>query len=235
MLHICAVWGYCVRNMRLSGFDKIESLDAEKDLQALRNKYPEMFGSTHSSKRALFATGDSDIDGLFPDGGLPPGLLVELTGSNSSGKTAYLFQLLAGYQNSHQLAYVDCSTTFYPVGAIAAGVKVEQLLVTTANSSSETIRSAENLFRLTPARVVICDVTGRKDKLKMEHVHRLRIITSRYQGLVIFLTDSRSQMFPPSLMSLQMTVTRRDRKTIVITITRSKICPEGRSLELLLA
>ncbi len=208
--------------------------DTAKGLLELRIKFPEMFGSTHPSKHKLFSTGDSKLDDLFPGGGLPPGLLVELTGSTSSGKTAFLFQLLAGYQNYHQLAYVDCSTTFFPIGAITAGVKVEQLLVVAVNSSNEAVRAAENLLRLTPARVVICDVTGRKDKLRMEHVHRLRIITSKLQGLVIFLTDSRYQMFPPSLMSVQMTVTKRNRKTAIVTITRSKICSEGKSVEMLL-
>ena len=214
---------------------KSSASDTAKGLLELRSKYPEMFGSTHSSKHKLFSTGVSKIDDLFPSRGLPPGLLVELTGSTSSGKTAFLFQLLAGYQNYHQLAYVDCSTTFFPIGAITTGIKVEQLLVVEANSSNEAVRSAENLLRLTPARVVICDVTGRKDKLRMEHVHRLRIITSKFQGLVIFLTDSRYQMFPPSLMSVQLTVTKRNRKTAIVTVTRSKICSEGKSVELLLS
>lgn len=214
---------------------KSAASDTTKGLLELRSKFPEMFGSTHPSKHKLFSTGDRKIDDLFPCGGIPPGLMVELTGSTSSGKTAILFHLLAGYQNYHQLAYVDCSTTFFPIGAINTGIKVEQLLVVEANSSNEAVRSAENLLRLTPARVVICDVTGRKDKLRMEHVHRLRIITSKFQGLVIFLTDSRNQIFPPSLMSLQLTVTKRNRKTAIVTITRSKICTEGKSVELLLS
>ncbi|MGB5107103.1 MAG: hypothetical protein WBP42_10370, partial [Candidatus Zixiibacteriota bacterium] len=203
-------------------------------MKGLRNKFPELFSKTKANERASFKTGDSRIDGLFPKGGLPAGLLVELTGATSSGKTALLFHLLAGYQKTHQLAYVDCSTTFFPVAASAAGVNVEQLLCVMTNSSGEAVRAAENLFRLTPARVIVCDVTGRNDKLRMEQVHRLRLCAVKHQGLVIFLTDARCQMFPPSLMSLQMTVTRRNRTTVLVSITRSKISPEGQNAEVTL-
>ncbi len=215
--------------------DQSSQINGANGLLGLRSKYPEMFRSEHSGNQTFFVTGDCKFDGMFPDCGLPPGLLVELTGSTSSGKTAFLYHLLAGYQNSHQLAYVDCSTTFFPIGAITAGIKVEQLLVVAANSGNEAVRSAENLLRLTPARIVICDVTGKKDKLRMEHMHRLRIIASKFQGMLIFLTDSRYQMFPPSLMSVQLTVIKRNRRTAVVTITRSKICSEGKSMELLLS
>lgn len=189
-----------------------------------------MFRVARLNRQTYLKTGDSKFDSLFPGGGLPAGLLVELTGSASSGKTAFLFRLLPGYQHSYQLAYIDCSSTFFPISAVTTGVKVEQLLVVTTDSSCEAVRIAENLFRLTPSRVVVCDVTGRKDKLKMEHMHRLRIITTRFQGMVIFLTDSRYQIFPPSLISLQLTVTRKNRDSAVVAITRSKICPEGKKI-----
>ena len=213
---------------------KPRQIDFADALKGLRNKYPEMFSRNKADARASFKTGDSRIDGLFPQGGLPAGILIELTGAVSSGKTKLLFQLLAGYQKTQQIAYVDCSTTFFPVAASAAGVNVEQLLCIMTNSSGEAVRAAENLFRLTPARVIVCDVTGRNDKLRMEQVHRLRICAVKYQGLVIFLTDSGGQMFPPSLMAVQMTAARRGRKAVAITVTRSKISPEGQSAEIVL-
>lgn len=203
-------------------------------LTALKCRYPEMFREARLTKQTYLKTGDVQFDSMFPGGGLPTGLLVELTGAASSGKTAVLFHLLAGYQYQYPLAYIDSSSTFFPLSAITAGIKVEQILVVTTDSSCESVRLAENLFRLTPTRVIACDVTGRNDKLKMEQMHRLRIITTRYQGMVIFLTDSRYQLFPPSLISLQLTVTRCTRNSAIVTVTRSKISPEGKNTEMTL-
>lgn len=211
--------------------DAVSKDSPETALQRLRREHPELYHTTSTNERASFRTGNSQVDCLFPRGELPPGLLVELTGTTSSGKTALLFHVLAGLQQSHRLAYVDCSTTFFPVAAGAAGVKVEQIMVVATSSSGEAVRTVENLFRLTPARVIACDVTSRNDKLKMEDVHRLRISVVRHQGLVVFLTDIHNQLFPPSLISLQLTVTRRTRKTVHVSITKSKIAPAGQSAE----
>ncbi len=214
--------------------DTVSKDSPETALQKLRREHPELFHITPANEQVCFRTGNNQIDRLFPRAGLPPGLLVELTGTDSSGKTALLFHLLAGLQQSHQLAYVDCSTTFFPVAASAAGVKVEQIIVVAAKSSGQAVRTAENLFRLMPVRVVVCDVTGRNDKLKMEEVHRLRVCVVKYQGLVVFLTDLHNQIFPPSLMSLQLTVSRRNRKSVFVSVTKSKIAPAGHSAEVFL-
>lgn len=207
------------------------AIESPETVKELRNRFPELFCKIQPEAQNYFRTGNRTFDCLFPREGLPSGLLVELTGSASSGKTALLFNLLAGYQRLHQLAYVDCSSTFFPIAAKSAGIAVEQLLMATTNSCGEAVRAVENLLRLTPVRIIVCDVTGRIDRLQMEQMHRLRIRTVRYQGLVVFLTDLRSHMFPPSLMSLQLTVSRRNRKMVCVTITRSKISPGGQCAE----
>jgi hypothetical protein len=60
---------------------------------------------------------------------LPPGSIVEITGSSSSGRTVMLHSILASATTRGEIcAIVDCTNAFDPASAVAAGADLERLL-----------------------------------------------------------------------------------------------------------
>ncbi len=63
------------------------------------------------------------------DGGLPRGRISEVTGPESSGRTALLFSLLAqATQRGEVAAYIDATDCLDPRSALAAGIALDRLL-----------------------------------------------------------------------------------------------------------
>jgi len=201
----------------------------QTSVDRIRHQYPQLFNLTTDPVERL-ASGNPEFDALFA-GGMPLGHLYEVTGGLSCGKTALLFFLLARLPVAMPAAYIDASGTFFPSAAAAAGVSLERLLVIPVSSETEAVLAAGRIQRSTAARVVVCDLTGRRRTLSTTLLHRLRIGTLKYHRLMIFLTDRSAHVLPPSMMSAQLTVTRRNRSTVVVTVTKSRITAEGKRAE----
>ena len=62
-------------------------------------------------------------------GGIPRGALTEIAGLASSGRTAFLYSLLATASSGEEFcALIDAENAFDPVSAAAAGVRLSQVL-----------------------------------------------------------------------------------------------------------
>ena len=194
-----------------------------------------MFNLVTTNPVERLATGNPQFDALFAGNGMPFGHLYEVTGRLSCGKTALLFFLLARLLSTMPAAYIDASGTFFPSAAAAAGVSLERLLVIPVSSETEAVLAAGRIQHSTAARVVVCDLTGRRQALSTTLIHRLRIGALKYHRLVIFLTDQSAHVLPPSMMSAQLTVTRRNRSTVIVTVTKSRITAEGKCAEVRLS
>jgi protein ImuA len=75
------------------------------------------------------ACGLASVDEALPGGGFPRGVLSELRGGPSSGKTAVALSLVAALSGEELAAFVDGTGELYPPAAAALGVDLGRLLV----------------------------------------------------------------------------------------------------------
>jgi hypothetical protein len=93
--------------------------------------------------RAALPTGVEGLDGAL-GGGLPRGRIVEVIGPVSSGRTAFLFRVLAAATSrGEQTALIDAADAFDPDAAALAGVKLERLLWVRPEKTLDAFRAAD--------------------------------------------------------------------------------------------
>jgi len=218
----------------------------ERLKNAVTKKWPEAICSLARRYTLYFPTGFAALDALFPCGrGIPYGQLIEITGRTSSGKTSLLLRLLgANTAGDRSVAYVDFNDTFFPDAALAAGVDAKRLVVIkipAAQNVSDGLRAAELLLRDRHADIVVFDLVGRHTPLPLGLLHRLRLRAVRARGLVVFLTEGHEPptpqpdtLIPSSMTSLRLEVQRADinASRLQVTVTKSRLCPEGLQVEL---
>lgn len=115
-----------------------ELMAASKGLAGFANALNRIHGdeaaalgdTQNSGDRDLFETGFAPLDRyVFGCGGMPWGRIVELFGSESSGKTTLACRLIAAAQRAgHVGAYFDAEHSFDPLWAQAHGVDLERLI-----------------------------------------------------------------------------------------------------------
>lgn len=207
--------------------------------ELIQKRWPQTLAAV-ANEELVFGTGLSELDALFSLGGIPYGQLIEITGGVSSGKTSFLFKLLARLTRKETVAYIDFSNTFFPSAAVAGGIDITRLLLVKPNSHSADdsiksgLRTAELLLRERTVRCVVFDLVGQKKILPIVLLHRLRLKTVRAKALVILLSENNSEIIPSSMASLRLEVRRRDNNRLKINITKSRISKEGVCVEVLL-
>ncbi len=197
-------------------------------------KWPETLLVESDRQRMVFAAGIESFDRLFPSGGIPYGQLVEITGDLSGGKTGLLFRLLAGIVSRTRAAYVDIGNSFFPGAASAGGVDLDRLIVVKPRQMQAAMRTTELLLRHKMVGCVVVDLVGQSGILPIAWCHRLRTRTVRARGLVIFMTENNSQVIPPSMISLRLEVRRARINSVIVTVTKSRVSPEGARAEVVL-
>ncbi len=96
-------------------------------------------------ERAVLATGIASLDAAL-DGGLPRGLLTEIFGPPSSGKTTFGLQVAAGAQYAGlSAAWIDAEHAFNPARAAQLGVSLERLPVVRPETAEECLEMARQL------------------------------------------------------------------------------------------
>lgn len=109
--------------------------------------------------------GDAALPALL-EHGFPRGLLSEVAGPLSSGRTSFVLALLSRTtQAGEWVAWVEISDAFDPASAAAAGVVLERVLWARAPSPQKALRAAERLLEARGFAAVILDlatVPGRK-------------------------------------------------------------------------
>jgi hypothetical protein len=202
--------------------------DRLKDL--IRKRWPGTLPESGREKQ-IFSTGLTELDALFPLGGIPYGQLVEITGGTASGKTSLLFKLLSHFSRKHTIAYIDFGNTFFPSAAVTAGIDLVNLLLIKPLRSGEFIklgvRTAELLLRDKAAACVVFDLVNERQPLPITLLHRLRLKTVRAGALALFLTENNSDIIPASMASLRLQVARTDSHRVTIRVAKSRLCKEN--------
>jgi recombination protein RecA len=92
------------------------------------------------------ATGFEQLDHVLGIGGWPRGLIVELYGPASVGKTSLLLQSIAHLQEAGgAAAWIDADRSFDPTYAATLGVRVEALAVLQPETAEEAMEMALQL------------------------------------------------------------------------------------------
>lgn len=109
---------------------------------------------------SVLSTGVERFDRAF-GGGLPRGRVVELVGPLSSGRTAFLLQVLAAATSrGEQTALIDPADAFDAAAAAAAGVALERVLWVRPGGRLDAFRATELVLGAGGFGVVALDLGG---------------------------------------------------------------------------
>ena len=110
--------------------------------------------------RPVLPSGVETLDRAL-GGGLPRGRVVELVGPLSSGRTAFLLQVLAAAtSHGEQTALIDPADAFDAAAAAAAGVALERVLWVRPGNRLDAFRAAELVLGAGGFGVVALDLEG---------------------------------------------------------------------------
>jgi hypothetical protein len=195
----------------------------------LTEKWPEATRTRSSDQQAVFRSGVTAFNALFPAGGVPFGQWIEITGAAGSGRTGLLFAMLAGSVPREVVAYVDFAGSFFPAAALAAGVDLQQVRVLQPRALGTGLRTVETVLSRRQAPLVVLDCIGLQTRLPDVLAHRLRQQTVQAGALLFFLTEPPGQVIGPSMVALRLAVTRQKDSSCVVCVDKSRLCNEGTS------
>lgn len=103
-------------------------------------------------------TGALTLDIALGIGGLPRGRVVEIYGSEASGKTTLALQSVANVQKEGGVAaYIDVEHAIDPAYAKLIGVDLDELLISQPDSGEAALNIAETLVRSNAVDLIVID------------------------------------------------------------------------------
>ncbi|MGH3442655.1 MAG: intein-containing recombinase RecA [Nitriliruptorales bacterium] len=141
-------------------------MDREKALDLALQQIEKQFGqgalmklgADQQVKVAAIPTGALSLDLALGIGGLPRGRVIELFGSESSGKSTMALHAIAEAQKLGGIAaFIDAEHALDPVYAKAIGVDVDELLVSQPDTGEQALEIADMLVRSGAVDIIIID------------------------------------------------------------------------------
>uniref|UniRef100_A0A804IE83 Uncharacterized protein n=1 Tax=Musa acuminata subsp. malaccensis TaxID=214687 RepID=A0A804IE83_MUSAM len=116
-------------------------------------------GRSHAPREVpVVSTGSFALDIALGIGGLPKGRVVEIYGSEASGKTTLALHVIAESQkNGGYCAFVDAEHALDPSLAESIGVKTENLLLSQPDCGEQALNLVDTLIRSGAVDVVVVD------------------------------------------------------------------------------
>lgn len=115
-------------------------------------------GDVADRKIAVISTGALALDLALGVGGVPRGRVVELYGTESSGKTTLALHIVAEAQrNGGIAAFIDAEHALDPGYAKAIGVDIDELLISQPDTGEQALEIADMLIRSGALDVVVID------------------------------------------------------------------------------
>ena len=104
-----------------------------------------------------FSSGSIELD-LALGGGYPRGRIIEIYGSESSGKTTLALQAIAEMQKLGGIAtFIDMEHALDPLYVAAIGVDIDQMLVSQPDSGEMAMELVEQLVRSKSVDLIVVD------------------------------------------------------------------------------
>ncbi len=161
----------------------------------------------------VIPTGSISLDLALGVGGVPRGRVIEIFGSEATGKTSLALHILAEAQKKGGVgAFVDAEHALDPDYARKIGVKVDDLLISQPDSGEQALEIVETLIRSKAVDVIVIDSVaaltpkteiegemgdqqiGLQARLMSKALRKLSAIVSKTRTLVIFLNQTRMKI-----------------------------------------
>jgi len=195
--------------------------DKNKALNAVRAQIEKQFGKGSVMKLGekqtnldmdVVSTGSLGLDLAIGIGGLPKGRVVEIYGTESSGKTTLTLEAIAQCQKmGGTCAFIDAEHALDPQYAKKLGVNVDELLVSQPDTGEQGLEITDMLVRsggvdmvvidsvaaLTPKAEIEGDMgdshMGLQARLMSQALRKLTANIKRSNTLVIFINQIRTK------------------------------------------
>ena len=106
----------------------------------------------------VISTGSISLDLALGVGGIPRGRVIEIFGSEGSGKTTLAQHIIAEAQKAGGIAaYIDAEHAFDPTYANNCGVQLDDLLISQPDTGEEALEITETLVRSAAVDVIVID------------------------------------------------------------------------------
>jgi len=208
--------------LKLIGSEKDASnMDRQKALEAALAQIDRAFGKGSAmklgSREAMqieaVSTGSLGLDIALGIGGLPKGLIVEIFGPESSGKTTLALHAIAETQKAGgTAAFIDAEHALDPVYAKKVGVNIDELIVSQPDTGEQALEIADTLVRSNAIDVLVIDSVaalvpraeiegemgdshvGLQARLMSQALRKITGSISRSKCLVIFINQIRMKI-----------------------------------------
>ncbi|MDQ5882885.1 MAG: recombination protein RecA [Patescibacteria group bacterium] len=197
--------------------DKETGDSLESTLQELRERFGEgavmRLGEVRKVNVDVIPTGSPSLDLALGVGGVPRGRIVEIYGSESSGKTTLVLHIIAQVQKrGGKAAFIDSEHALDPEYAERIGVKVKDLLISQPDNGEQALDITEALVRSGSIDVVIIDSVaaltpkaelegemgdqhiGLQARLMSQALRKLTAIANKTNTAIIFTNQTRMQI-----------------------------------------
>ncbi len=149
------------------------------------------FGFRAPFKRQDFLAAAAPLNTLIQ--GFPRGAISEITGPDSSGRTAIALSTLAAATARLEIcAYVDTTDSFDPCSAAAAGIALDRLVwVRCGGNAGHAMKAVDNLLHAGGFGVVVldlCDVAARvARRIPISYWYRFRLAIENTPAILLLL------------------------------------------------
>ncbi len=173
---------------------------------------------------SVVPTGSVGLDIALGVGGLPRGRIVEIFGSESSGKTTLALHALAQSQKLGGIAaFVDAEHALDPHYAKRLGVNVDDLLISQPDFGEQALEIVDTLVRSGAVGLIVIDSVaaltprveiegdmgdphlGLQARLMSQALRKITATVSRSNTIVIFVNQTRMRIGLPSYMNPETT------------------------------
>jgi len=159
------------------------------------------------------STGSISLDVALGIGGIPRGRVIEIFGSESSGKSTLAYHIMAETQRSGgEAAYIDVEHALDPGYAAKCGIDTETLLISQPDSAEQALEICEYLVRSGAVEIVVIDSVaalvpktelegdmgdthvGLQARLMSQALRKLTAAISRSNTSVVFINQIREKV-----------------------------------------
>ena len=161
----------------------------------------------------VIPTGSPSLDLALGVGGIPRGRIIEIYGSESSGKTTLTLHIVAEAQKKGgKIAFIDSEHALDPEYARKIGVKTKELLISQPDNGEQALDIVEALVRSGVVDLIIVDSVaaltpkaeiegemgdqqiGLQARLMSRALRKLAAITHKTNTAIIFTNQTRMQI-----------------------------------------
>ena len=115
-------------------------------------------GENPYMKVDFIPTGSITLDHALGIGGIPRGRVIEIYGSEGSGKTTIALHMIASAQKlGGEVAFIDAEHALDPVYAKKLGVNIDNLLVSQPSHGEQALEITEMLVRSNAVDIIVID------------------------------------------------------------------------------